>query len=153
LVKDKGLELDVRSLFANSMADYDFVIHLAPGFAIETKRKKASQPKYKNLEVQSDADLELVGYQPVQSFVDELKKHYTNSVVFFHSTRAGSVITGLWNPQTVAPRPFKVNLAYATRPADANGEEDDEVIELDKCAILAEIARLGGDMVSEILVH
>jgi U3 small nucleolar RNA-associated protein 22 len=153
LVKDKGLDLDQRSLFATSTADYDFVIHLSRKFTGEQRRKEASQPKYKNLEVQTEADLELVGYQPVQLYLDELKKLYTNSVVFFHGNMAGSVIAGLWNPQSVASRSFKVNLSYATKPAASKNEEDDEVVELDKSAILAEIARLGGDMVSEIVVH
>jgi len=153
LVKEKGLDLDQRSLFATSTVDYDFVIHLSRNFTSEQRRKDASQPKYKNLEVQTEADLELVGYQPVQLYLDELKKIYTNSVVFFHDSMAGSVIAGLWSPQTLASRSFKVNLAYATKPVAVKGEEDEEVIEVDKSAILAEIARLGGDMVSEIVVH
>jgi U3 small nucleolar RNA-associated protein 22 len=153
LVKEQGMDLNQRSLFATSTADYDFTIHLTPNFTGEIWRKDSSQPKYKNLEVRSRAELELVGYQPVKSFVDELKKTYADSVVFFHSAMAGSVIAGLWNPRTEAPRLFKVNLAYATQPVDAKDEEDKEVIELDKSAILAEIARFGGDMVAEIVVR
>jgi U3 small nucleolar RNA-associated protein 22 len=153
LVKDQDLDLDQRSLFATSTADYDFVIHLSRKFTGERRRKEAAQSKYKNLEVQTEADLELVGYQPVQLYLDELKELYTNSVVFFHGAMAGSVIAGLWNPQTVASRSFKVNLAYASKPGAAKGEEDEEAIEVDKSAILAEIVRLGGDMVSEIVVR
>lgn len=152
LVKDKCLDLDQRSLFATSIADYDFVIHISRKFTGEQRQKEAAQSKYKNLEVQMEADLELVGYQPVQLYLDELKELYKNSVVFFHGAMAGSVIAGLWNPLTVASRSFKVNLAYASKPAAAKGE-DEEVIEVDKSAILAEIARLGGDMVSEIAVR
>jgi U3 small nucleolar RNA-associated protein 22 len=153
LIKEKDLDLNPRLLFTTSITDYDFVIHLSPKFTGEHRGKEASKIKYKNLEVQSETDLDNVGYRPVQSYVEELKKLYTNSVILFHAETPGSVIAGLWNPQTVAPRQLKVNLTYSTRPAGVAGEHDEGVIELDKSAILAEMARLGGDMVSEIVVH
>ena len=152
LIKEKDLDLDPRTLFATSTADYDFVIHLSPQFTGDYHRKEAGKPKYKNLEVQSDASRDKVGYQPVISYIDELKKLYTNTMVLFHSENPGLVIAGLWNPQAVAPRPFKVNLAYATRSAEITGN-DLEKVELDKSAILSEMAKLGGDMVTEIVVH
>jgi U3 small nucleolar RNA-associated protein 22 len=152
LVKEKEMDLDPRSLFATSTADYDFVIHLSPQFTGDHRRKEASKPKYKNLEVQSEASMEKVGSQPVLSYIEELNKLYTNTIVLFYSEIPGSVIAGLWNPQAVATRSFKVNLMYPTRPANGEGE-DTEDVELDKSAILAEMARLGGDMISEIVVH
>jgi U3 small nucleolar RNA-associated protein 22 len=152
LVKEKGLELDHRSLFAASTSDYDFIIHISPKFTGEHRRKEATQQKFKNLEVQSEVDLELLGYRPVRSFLDELERLFTNSVVFFHGEVDGSVIAGLWNPQTVASRKFKVNLAYATKPS-GKSEEGTAEIEIDRSAILAEIARIGGDIVSRIEVH
>jgi U3 small nucleolar RNA-associated protein 22 len=152
LVKEKGLELDHRSLFAASTSDYDFIIHISPKFTGEHRRKEATQQKFKNLEVQSELNPELVGYRPVRSFLDELERLFTNCVVFFHGEVNGSVIAGLWNPQAVASRTFKVNLAYATKPS-GKIEEDAAEIEIDKSAILAEIARLGGDIVSRIEVH
>jgi U3 small nucleolar RNA-associated protein 22 len=153
LVKENDLDLDPRLLFAASITDYDFVIHLSPKFTGEHRRKEASKIKYKNLEVQSEADLDNVGYRPVHLYIEELKKLYTNSVVLFHADNPGSVIAGLWNPQAVAPRSVKVNLMYSTRPAGVAAEHDEEVVELDKSTILAEMARLGGDIVSEIVVH
>lgn len=154
LVKHRGLELDQRSLFAASTADYDFVIHLSKAITSRLKQKGSSRQKFKNLEVQSGADLDLVGYQPVQLFVNELEGLYTSNIVFFHSQAAPTVIAGLWNPQAVSSRPFKVNLAYATKVSAVGGEENgDKEVELDKSTILSEIARLGGDMISRIEVH
>jgi U3 small nucleolar RNA-associated protein 22 len=152
LVKEKGLELDHRSLFAASTSDYDFIIHISPKFTGEHRRKEATQQKFKNLEVQSELNPELVGYRPVRSFLDELERLFTKCVVFFHGEVNGSVIAGLWNPQAVASRTFKVNLAYATK-LSGKTEEGAAEIEIDKSAILAEIARLGGDIVSRIEVH
>jgi U3 small nucleolar RNA-associated protein 22 len=147
LIKDQGLDLDQRSLFATSTADYDFVVHLTPKFAED--RRKAPKQKFKNLEVQSEADLELVGYEPIREYFLELEKLYTSSIIFFYSA-GGSVIAGLWNPQIVQARPFKVNLPYATKPETGSDNEEEGEIKLDKDAILSEIARLGGDLVSRI---
>lgn len=149
VVKQRGFELDHRSLFASSTASYDFIIHISPSTK-DRKRKESSKSKFKNLEVQSEVDLEQIGYSPIPLYLAELKKLYTNSIVFFYSEESGAVIGGLWNPQSVASRPLKVSVAYATRPSGKEGEED---VELDKCAILSEIARLGGDMVREVEVH
>lgn len=151
LVKDQGIDLDQRSLFAYSTADYDFVIHLSPKFTHDEARKAGKQ-RFKNLEVQSEADLEFIGYEPVKEYLHELEKLYTSSIIFFHSAASGPVIAGLWNPQIVPARPFKVNLAYATKPEMGSDDEEEGVIKLDKCAILSEMARIGGDMVSRIEV-
>jgi U3 small nucleolar RNA-associated protein 22 len=150
LLKNQTIDLNPKSLFATSTADYDFVIHLAPKFASGFGRKDLSKHKYKNLEVQTDVDLRQVGFQPVQLYLHELEKLYGSTIVFFHSTTAGSIVAGLWNPQTVASRMFKVNLAYASKPVAGTSGED---VELDKAAVLAEIERLGGDMVSRIEVR
>lgn len=150
LLKDQGLDLNPKSLFATSTADFDFVIHLAPKFSSESGRRGSTKHKFKNLEVQTDVDLGLVGFQPAQLFLHELERLYGSTMVFFYSAVGGSTIAGLWNPQTVQSRTFKVNLAYASKPAV---KADKEEVVLDKAAILAEITRLGGDMISRLEVH
>jgi U3 small nucleolar RNA-associated protein 22 len=154
LAKDQGLDLDPKSLFTTSTNDYDFVIHLKWRFTDDHRGKRPPpQSRFKNLEVQSETNLDLIGYQPAQLFLGELEKLYTSSIVFFHNTTTDSIIAGLWNPQT-ASRPFKANVAYATKPAGGvNIEEEGELVEIDKSAILSEIARIGGDLVSQIEVH
>lgn len=146
LIKDKDIELEPRSLFTSSTSDYDFVIHISTTFI--GKQKEQSKTKFKNLELQADIDVGGIGYQPVQLYLDELRSLYSNSIVFFQGF-AGGVIGGLWNPQNLAARSFKINAAYATKPAS---DKQDEVV-IDKDAILAEIARLGGDMVSRVEVN
>jgi U3 small nucleolar RNA-associated protein 22 len=148
LVKDQGIDLDPRSLFATSTVDYDFVLHLSPKFASK-HTKKDSKQKFKNLEVQKSSGNEKLGMRGVELYLQELRTLYADRIVFFHDIASGSVITGLWNPQMVAPRPFKVNLGYASRIA----EEGDDDITIDKSAILSEICRLGGDMVARIEIN
>lgn len=152
-VKDQSLGLDPRSLFAASTNDYNFVIHLNPK-ATGISQGKASH-RFKNLEVQSELSFEKVDYRPIQMFNEELESLYNGSIVFFHSATDISRVGGLWNPQTTISRTFKVNLAYAAKPVKEKDEnvEDAKNVEIDKSAILAEIARLGGDMVSRIEIH
>lgn len=133
LVKDQALELHPKSLFVSSTTDYDFVIYLSSKF-IPQLTKEANKQRFKNLEVQSELDLEKIGHSPVQVFLNELKRIYGSSVVLFHDSTAGAVIAGLWNPQ-LQTRAFGVNLI------------------LDKATMLAEIARIGGDMVSKIEIN
>lgn len=72
------------------------------------------------------------------------------------------MIAGIWNPNT-GPRQWKVNLTYSTKPifpSSENRDDDDGddggesrfEIDINKSAILNEIARLGGDMISRIEV-
>ncbi|CAD6577034.1 MAG: hypothetical protein ASARMPRED_008105 [Alectoria sarmentosa] len=149
LMKEQGLNLEPDALFVASMVDYDLVIHLNPR-STRTKRGEKRQSVFKNLRVQSDEDKSLFGFDPEQSFLVELRAMYGSSVLFFNSEYGGSLIAGLWNPQT-GPRPWKVNLAYSTMPMVGSGDEDAQ-ININKRAILHDIARLGGDMVSRIEV-
>jgi U3 small nucleolar RNA-associated protein 22 len=151
--KHKVLDLDMETLFRSTTDDYDFVIHISPKFAHHRKEKNANTTKFKNLEVRFKEDLSLVGYEPVLLFLEELQRLYTKSVVFFHDPLTSRVIGGLWNPNTQS-RNLKINQPYSTIPVsnDSRDHHDPEV-EIDKLAILSEIARLGGDMVTRIEVH
>jgi len=154
VVREQDLKLDAEALFHSSVDDYDFVIHMSPAFVGDNKGKlETKSPKYKNLEVQSEEDLAFIGYEPLDRFLDELRSLYTSSIIFFHDNLTGSIITGLWNPQT-SSRPFKVNLPYAVKPVvNEASQEEGENVEIDKSAILAEIARLGGDMVLRVKLN
>lgn len=151
--KHEVLDLDMEMLFRSTTDDYDFVVHISPKSAPYRKEKNANTTKFKNLEVQSREDPSLVGYEPVLLFLEELQRLYTGSVVFFHDPLTNLVIGGIWNPHTQS-RTLKINLPYNTRPVsnDSRDHHDPEV-EIDRLAILSEIARLGGDIVTRIEVH
>ena len=152
--KHQVLDLDIETLFRSTTDDYDFVVHISPKFGPYRKEKKnANTAKFKNLEVQTEEDPSLVGYEPMLLFLEELQRLYTTSVVFFHDPLTSLVIGGLWNPHTQS-RTLKVNLPYGTRPVSSDsGDYHDSEVEVDRLAILSEIARLGGDIVARIEVH
>lgn len=146
IVNDSKLELDPLALFRPDHGGYDFVLHISPKFSANRKGKKTAL--FRNLEIQSEDDLASVGYDPLSLFIQELKSSYTTSLVFFHNDSDNAIIGGLWNPQTTS-RSFKVNMAYSTKPvqSETDGEEN---VELDRRAILSEITRLGGDLLTRL---
>jgi U3 small nucleolar RNA-associated protein 22 len=151
------LDLEPASLFVSPVADYDFVLHLS---ATATGRKrrsssKAAAPAFKNLELETLNDSSLVGYDAVESLLAELDSVFGSAILFFANGTDKPVIAGLWNPQT-APRSWKVNLSYSTVPVVQAGEDGEEEVikaEINKEGILAEIARLGGDLISRVEVN
>ena len=147
MVKEQGMNLEAEALFAASVADYDFVIHLNPRSTRTTGGEK-THSVFKNLHVQSDQDKNLAELDLVQLFLGELKAMYGSNILFFSNEQGGPLIAGLWNPQT-GPRPWKVNLPYSTKPLGRSGDEDSQ-ININKAATLHDIARLGGDIVSRI---
>ena len=89
--------------------------------------------------------------------------------MLFHGATDDAVIGGIWNPQ-MQRRTFRARLPSSYRPAggsakankknpESDEEEEesegsdginDDVVEINKEAIVAEIARIGGDMVAEV---
>ena len=151
VVKEQGVGIEPEMLFAASLVDYDFLVHLNTRFVgDDAGRQRNLKPVFKNFQVQVQGDNSLVGFNAVQSFVEELRTRYDSNVVFFYNEQGGSVIAGLWNPQT-GPRPWKTNLQYSTMPVTVPDEESSQVT-INKMATLHDIARLGGEMISQIEV-
>ena len=148
LVKRDGIDTDPKALFTPSIADYDFIVHLKPDVINGDKLKK-SLTKFKNIQTQVHEALLVVGFDPVKLYLDELRGMCGRNVIFFHDEDEGRCIAALWNPQT-SPRPWKVNLTYSTSPMSSLGVGSTEEVGINKTAILNDITRLGGDMVSRI---
>ncbi|KAI7514526.1 Nrap protein [Hortaea werneckii] len=151
-IEEKTVDLEAANLFASPLSDYDFVVHLSASASGGKKRRSLNgNAAFKNLELASLDDPSMVGFEPVTSFLNELEKLYGSAVLFFSGGIERPVIAGLWSPQT-APRTWKVNLAYSTIPAKEPKAEDVQA-HINKDAILAEVARLGGDMIEKIEAH
>jgi len=148
LAKEQELDLEAEALFTPSMAEYDFIIHLNARFTNGKQGFEKKQTAFKNLQFENSGDTSLIGFDPTQLYIEELKSMYGGNVLFFHEI-GGSEIAGLWNPQT-GPRPWKVNISYSTIPVVKAGEE---AISINKAATLHDIASLGGDLVANIDVR
>ena len=147
MLKDQGTGLEPELLFVASLADYDFLIHLNPRLTKDNGRGKRHSA-FKNLNVLPDQDRLILNFNPIQSFLRELKAIYGSNILFLGSKHECSLIAGLWNPQT-GLRPWKVNLPYSTRFVALSGHKEPH-IGINKAATLHDIARLGGDLVTRI---
>ncbi|KAF7187756.1 U3 small nucleolar RNA-associated protein 22 [Pseudocercospora fuligena] len=151
-VAEKQLELEPASLFSSSLNDFDFVLHVNSAFVTgKNRRSSTAAATYKNLELDTIADTDLIGLDHVKSFLTELESVYGSAILFFYGASERTVITGLWSPLT-ARRSWRVNLAYSTIPIKGESDEGDVQASLNKNAILAEIARLSGDLVEKVEV-
>ncbi|KAL8656226.1 MAG: hypothetical protein Q9226_002739 [Calogaya cf. arnoldii] len=142
LVKKEGLDLKPEALFVPSLLEYDVLIHLKQH---DHHLKKSS---FKNLQIEAEGDPFDAIYNPRRMFFDELQELYGDDIVFFYNESSISVIAGLWNPQT-GPRNWKVGLNYSTMPMTKQDGAEDRVT-INKAAVLHDIARLGGDMITKI---
>ena len=146
-------QVDAAALFVSPLQDYDFVLHLNGAFCGQKKRRSSSSA-FKNLNVDEGGllDPDAVGKDIVIDYLVELQGLYGDSVLLFYGGHDGKVIAGLWSPFMTARRGWKVNLGYSTRPvAAADGDSVDA--ELNKEAILGEMARLGGDLLEKVVVN
>lgn len=87
----------------------------------------------------------------MESLLSELDALFGSAAVLFANPTDKPVIAGLWNPVT-GPRGWKVNLAYSTVPVKGKGEGE-VVAELNEEGVLAEMARLGGDLIQRVEVN
>jgi U3 small nucleolar RNA-associated protein 22 len=150
-LEQQKVDLESASLFVSPVTDFDFVLHLSATATGRKRKSSKAAPAFKNLELDTLNDSSLAGYDAVDSLLSELDVLYGSAILFFANGTDKPVIAGLWNPQT-APRSWKVNLSYSTVPVKT-AEEDQVSAEINKDAILAEIARLGGDLISKIEVN
>ena len=153
-ITEKQLHLASTTLFDSSIGDFDIIIRFDPvavGRKQHRKRPGTNGVTFKNLELDLISDTSRVGLDSFNSFLKELEDLYGSAILLFSGWPEKPIIAGLWNPQT-ARRPWKLNLSYSTTPIkDTAGAEIKA--DVNKESILAEIARLGGDMIQSIEVN
>lgn len=171
LVREQGVELDYRRLFVPSLKDYDVLIHLNGKAARATLRtyatidpqagaESAGRSKFKNLDERTGQEPLPLAQHPADVFLKHLNAAYSGPLVFFRGAADDTTIGAIWNPQ-MQRRSFRINLPTSYKPVagqnrpqeDDEGSDDEaELVEVNKEAILAEIARIGGDLVDKIEV-
>ena len=149
LIKDQGIHLDVPELFRTSLQDYDVLIHLSPKAVKAAARDAAAEPgargqrsHYKNLE----RDPLPLRAHPADVLAAELQRAYADTLVFFRGAADDAVVGAVWNPRLQRQK-FRAGLPYNF--ARVRGEDAD-VVEVNRRAVLLEIARVGGDMIRKI---
>ena len=171
-VKEQGFELDPRILFVPSLKDYEVLIHLsskAVKDAMKTylsdkpedlSRIPAKHSKFKNLDDRIGHDPLPLAQHPTQLLLKRLSEMYSEVLVFFHGAPEDVTVGAIWNPQ-VQKKKFRVNMPSSYWPvpelaeridSDDEGKDEGDEVELNKGGVVAEIARIGGDLIDRIEV-
>ena len=162
LVKARGLGVrkkDWASLFTTPTGDFDFLIHLKREVVKSYGHGgESGEDKYKNLTLQEVMDVDSIGFDPVQLYLEDLENAFRQNVLFFHDAGGGRVVAGLWNPRALGRKAWRVRLGYSSMPVAVEEGDQDVGIEgegkgtvvMNQSGILAEIARLGEGLVERI---
>ncbi|KAL2167229.1 hypothetical protein VTG60DRAFT_1580 [Thermothelomyces hinnuleus] len=171
LIREQGVELDHRRLFVPSLKEYDVLIHLnSKAFKSTLKtyanidpeeEEEVARPKFKNLDERTGQEPLPLAQHPADLFLEHLSATYGGLLVFFRGSVEDNTIGAIWNPQ-MQRRSFRINLPTSYKPvaagkkrAKSDEHEDDEeadLVDVNKEAILSEIARIGADLVEKIEV-
>ena len=156
VVKDSGYSIDAIELFETSLEDYDVLFHLSRKAIRSILREAACDPsahrrsQFKNLDDRTGRAPLPIRAHPVDIFMQELQRIYEDTLVFFRGTNNGeeddAVIGAIWNPK-LQQQKFRAGLPYNFHKVAG---EDDDVVVVNRKAVLAEISRIGGDMIRKI---
>ncbi|KAK3321601.1 Nrap protein [Apodospora peruviana] len=163
LIKQEGVTVDPRRLFVPSLKDYDVLIHLsskATKSILKTyptddpsrddeEGSGLTKSRFKNLDERTGQDSLPLVQHPAAVFLDQLNAAYSGSLVFFRGAPDDATIGAIWNPQ-MQKRTFRVNLPTSYKPAVEQSGEEEIMVEVNREAIVAEIARLGLDLIERI---
>lgn len=157
IVREQDVQLDAAALFASSLTDYDVLIHLSSKAiknilgeaASESGAKKQSQ--FKNLDNRTGKLPLPIREHPASVLVEELTRVYEDTLIFFSggADAEESAIAAIWNPKLQDTQKFRAGLPYNFRSL---GPEGDDTVEVNRQAVLLELARAGGDMIRKIEV-
>ncbi|WFD35008.1 U3 snoRNP protein [Malassezia cuniculi] len=152
---------DVHALFAPSLGQFDFVIHIKP--SVHMRYSEALAPdssawlrtsKKRSFRNLSEPSLKpsvygaqvRAGLDPVAEYVELLLHLYPGTFRLFYDEHGGTAIGGQWNPvRAQGDAQFKVLLHYSSEPVEGRDR-----VTLNKSAVLAEIERLGHGLVARI---
>src|SRR5256885_3301320 len=66
----------------------------------------------------------LIGFDPVECYVNELKKIYSDTALLFYDKYGGTFIGLVWNPKNFVPKPWKVNIGFSSIPINLIPNEE-----------------------------
>ena len=142
--------VSLEPLFAVDLSDYDVVVHINKDFIHGSRRRGEDEARFKNLQLQKH-EVAAAGPDVLTFFIDELTSLYAATLLFFTSKERRDFIAGLWIP--CESRTWKLKLGYSSKPTDESDEGSELTVDVNREAILNEMARLGGDLVRSIEVR
>lgn len=151
-IETQALHLQPQALFTSPLSDFDFVLHLNTDIMGNGKNKAAKKQVYKNLDLEDTASGGKVGFDAVGLFLQELESLYGASVLFCSGGGERGVVGCLWMPGVRGRRGWRVNGGFNTRPVVAGEQGEGVQVEVNREAVLGEIAEIGGVIVRRVEV-
>ncbi|KAK9496146.1 Nrap protein [Lipomyces doorenjongii] len=129
-------------IFVSHLMDFDFIIHL------KTMNGQAGHELSYPPRMESLCDY-------VGLYCDELQTIFDGNVLLFRNVLKNDVIAGVWDPRILTARNWKVYLGYSAQPCSteaANADNKSVLVKANILAMVREMERLGGDLVSKVEV-
>ncbi|RMZ82306.1 hypothetical protein DV738_g1814, partial [Chaetothyriales sp. CBS 135597] len=144
---------DVESLFKTPIEHFNFLLHLTRAVTKGNGNStgKAGSTTYKNLQITSQLELEQIGYDPVELYLQDLERAFGNVALFFYGE--GKVIAGLWRPSVLGKKEWRVRIGFSTLPLrekDEQGEGEKTIGKFNGDAVLSEMAMMGEGIVKKV---
>ncbi|XP_006898604.1 PREDICTED: nucleolar protein 6 [Elephantulus edwardii] len=142
---------DIRTVFRPPLDIYDVLIRLCPRH-IPRHRQAVDSPAASFCrgllkEPQPLSLMPVVGYDPPQLYLAQLRAAFGDLALFFYDQHGGEVIGVLWKPASFQPQPFKASSTKGRMIVSQGGE----LVTLPNVeAILEDFAVLGEDLVQTV---
>ncbi|EMP32511.1 Nucleolar protein 6 [Chelonia mydas] len=120
---------DVKMVFRPPLDFYDILIHLnAKQIPRHLEGVDRPAKSFSRGMLKSDAPVKtlvfpVVGYDPVQCYLQELREAFGDLALFFYDSHGGEVIGVLWKPSSFEPQPFKASNMKGRMMASLSCEE------------------------------
>lgn len=136
------IENAVERMFSPSIGDFDVE------FKVDNPSVMDNKGKYRNLTNTNLKAVAMSANNIGQEFFDDIQDAYKDCLILFFN---GSIddkvnkhqsIVGVWSKDAEAPQKYRVNIPYPVKPYEGSD------VALNKDAVLEEIKRIGGDIVT-----
>lgn len=163
LVRERGVDLDVDDLFQPSLQDYDVLFYVSSsqvkrvlGNAAAARTGGAVRHSvFKNLDERTGSVPVPAARHPLDVLFAELEAAYQDSLIFFRGGQEETTVGAIWQPK-LRTQGFRVGLPFNFHKAEGGGDETSEAegdaVEINREAVLLEIARIGKELIKRIEV-
>ncbi|CAF0704690.1 unnamed protein product [Brachionus calyciflorus] len=142
-----------KNIFRPNIEIYDVIINLKPSYCVKAYQKVdickgTFLPHYRAYDANdSDKTLPVVGFDPVEFYVKELREAFDDIALFFYDLYGSTKIHVLWKPDALKSKELKINnVKY--RLIDRNTNE----LVLNLEAILEDFKIIGNELVESIKI-
>ncbi len=141
----------LQKLFRPNVSIYDVIIHLKPEYCPRAYQQidlapGTFLPRYRDYDGKSEEKaFPIVDFDPVRSYVKQLKDAYGDFAMFFHDTFGGTEIYVLWKPKAFESRDFKVSQVNGRMP-DINNKKLSTNVE----AIIEDFSIIGQELIKSV---